>query len=77
MGTQNHHTGESLSTWGFSFVRLLKLAVLYSDGLEVRGSILGMGKIVPFCAAFRPALGPTQPFRTGVKRRGREADHSI
>jgi hypothetical protein len=57
----------------------------YSNGLDDRGSISGMGKdIFLFSAASRPCLGPTQPpiqwvpetVFLEVKRAGHEADHS-
>jgi hypothetical protein len=55
-----------------------------SYGLDVQGSIPGRGKIFLFSEASRPALGPIQPpiewvpgaLSLGVKRPGREADHS-
>jgi hypothetical protein len=48
------------------------------------GSKSGMGKIFVFSTASKPALEPTQPYdqwvpetiSPGVKRPGREADHS-
>jgi hypothetical protein len=54
-------------------------------GLDGRGSIPDRGKILLFCAASRPALGPTQhpiywvpdALSPRVKRPGREADHSL
>jgi hypothetical protein len=48
-------------------------------GLDGRVSIPGRGKILLFSIATRPDLGPTQPpiqWVPGVKRPGREADHS-
>jgi hypothetical protein len=53
-------------------------------GLDSRGSIPGRGKISVLSTATIPALGPTQPpiqwipgaLSLGVKRPGREADHS-
>jgi hypothetical protein len=51
---------------------------------ESRGSIPGRGKIFLFSIASRPPLGPTEPpiqwvsgaVSSGVKRQGREAEHS-
>jgi hypothetical protein len=53
-------------------------------GRDGRGSIPGKGKNFLFFTESRPALGPTQPpikwvpgaISRGVKRQGREADHS-
>jgi hypothetical protein len=53
-------------------------------GLDGRGSIPGSGKIFLLFKPPRPALGPIKPpiqwvlgaVSTGVKRPGREADHS-
>jgi hypothetical protein len=53
-------------------------------GLDDRGSIPGRGEVILSSTASRPALGPTQPpiqwvteaLPLGVKRLGREADHS-
>jgi hypothetical protein len=53
-------------------------------GLDSRGSIPGMGKIFLFSTASRLALGLTQPpiewvpgvIFLGIKRVGREGDHS-
>jgi hypothetical protein len=47
----------------------------YSYGLDGPGSFLGRGKIFLFSTASTTALGPTQEV-PGVKRAGREADHS-
>jgi hypothetical protein len=52
--------------------------------LEGRGSIPGNGSDILFSAVSRPALGLTQPLiqsvpgatSPGIKRPGREADHS-
>jgi hypothetical protein len=49
-----------------------------------RDSIPGRGKFLPFVTASRHALGPIQPSNQwepaalipGIKRQGREADHS-
>jgi hypothetical protein len=54
-------------------------------GLDGRVSNLGRGKIYLFSTSSRSALGPTQPpiqwvpgaISPGVKRPGREADHSF
>jgi hypothetical protein len=53
-------------------------------GLDGRGSIPSRDKIFLFYVTSRPAVGPTQPpiqcvpgaVSPGVKRQGREADHS-
>jgi hypothetical protein len=65
-----------------STFNILWLATSY--GLEGRGSVPGRGKIFLFSIASSPVLGPTQPtiqwvsrsLSSGLKRPGREADHS-
>jgi hypothetical protein len=52
-----------------------------SDGIRAGrpGFDSQRGKIFLFCIASRPTLGPTQPsiqWLPGVKRPGREADHT-
>jgi hypothetical protein len=66
--------------------RLVLLSVWCSDGLRTGrpGFDSRQCKIFLFSTAFRPTLGPTQPpiqrlpgaFSLGIKRQGREADHS-
>jgi hypothetical protein len=56
----------------------------YREGLDGPGSIPVSGKIFLFSTASRPTLGPTQPLiqwatgalSPGIKRQGREPDHS-
>jgi hypothetical protein len=43
---------------------------------SLRSNTRGYGGKTLFVTASRPALGPTQPLSSGVKRPGLEADHS-
>jgi hypothetical protein len=60
------------------------VGVAMGYGLDGRGSISGRVKVFLFSTASRPALGPTRSriqripgtFFPGVKRPGREANHS-
>jgi hypothetical protein len=60
------------------------VGIVTGYGLDCRGSVPDRGEIILFSIASRPTFGPTQPPikwipgapSPGVKRPGREADHS-
>jgi hypothetical protein len=65
-------------------IGLLVVGIATGNGLEGSGSIPGNARFF-FCTVSRPTLGPTQPpiqwvlgsLSPGLKRPGREADHSL
>jgi hypothetical protein len=70
---------DNFHTWNWRSSRDSSVDIATGYGLDSRGSIPGRGKRFVSSPVSRPALGPTQPSiqrMQGVKRQGREADHS-